>query len=59
MHLHVGMVSKPVEQLGGDEEVLARMLCAGDVDHAGVDQPVEGGVSVDPPNSTPAGTPLL
>ena len=36
-HPHLRIVLEPREQLGRDEEVLARVLAAGDLDHALVD----------------------
>jgi hypothetical protein len=43
-HPHLGIVPQAREQLGRDEEVLARVLAAGDFDHAFVDHALVSGV---------------
>lgn len=43
-HPHLGIVPQAREQLGSDEEVLARVLAAGNFDHALVDHALVAGV---------------
>lgn len=43
-HPHLGIVPQTREQLGRDEEVLARVLAAGNLDHALVDHAFVAGV---------------